>query len=144
MNIRNLIRTYTINSYKIDGEYAKFAKKLGLNESDLCLFYALYPDYELSQRQICNEWQIPKSTLNTALKKFQKLGYLELVAMPNNKKELFVKLTRLGKDYAKPYITTIYEAEEMAMSRVLEKFDSKFIEATNLFAQEIAVEFNKK
>lgn len=141
MDIRKLIRNYTIASYKIDGVYAKFSKRLGFNESDLCLFYALYPDNKLSQKQICNEWQIPKTTLNTALKKYQKIDYLEFISMPNNHKELLVCLSEKGRTNIKYYIETLYKAEERAMRQVLELYDEKFIEATNIFANLIEKEF---
>ena len=143
MRINELIRKYTIAAFKVDGAYAKIASKLGLNESDITLFYALFPNYELSQKRICKEWQIPKSTLNTALKKYQKLGYLELVYLPNNKKEMNVKLTEEGVFYIKPYLTIIFNAEEKAMKEVLDNYKLDFVKACELYADSITEAFNK-
>lgn len=141
--LQTLIRKYTINAYKIDELYAKYAKRYGYNESDLCLFYALYPDFKLTQSEICKEWGLPKSTINTSLKKYEGLGYLTLTSLPNNKKELVVSLTKKGKDNIKDFIENLLKVEEKVMTQILAKYGETFFQGQAEFVSLICEELNK-
>ena len=143
MDVREMVRTYTKTAYKIDGIYYKFDKKMGINESDLCLFYALYPNYKLSQTKIAKEWQIPKTTLNTRLKKYEKIGILELNYLPNNKKELLVSLTTKGKEYLDPFFNKLFIAEDKALKKVYEEYGLMFVKAHELLAELLKKEISE-
>lgn len=132
--LTEMIRRYTINAYKIDALYAKYAKNRGYNESDLCLFYALYPNYKLSQRQICLEWGLPKSTLNTTLKRFEAQGYLCLSKKENNNKELIVELTDKGRDNVKDLIESLIMHEREVMQKMLNEYGEIFVDMQSVFA----------
>lgn len=141
---KSVAQKFTTVISKIDGIYSQYAKKYGMSESELCLLYALNSERELSQRQICDEWVIPKTTLNTITKRYEKEGYIEFHALPNNRKEMLIFLTETGKEYAKQSLAFIYSAETLAMSRVLEKFDDEFVRACECFADELRKAFEEQ
>ena len=60
---------------KIDGLYYFAAKKLGLKANSLALLYALDDGQPHSQKRICEEWLIPRTTINTVVKECVAKGF---------------------------------------------------------------------
>ena len=111
---------------RIDEIYSHFSKAMGMNESELCVLYSLDGEPSLSQRQICEQWLIPKTTLNTIIKKYEKVGYVQFETIPNNRNE------------------SVYRAEDRAMRETLKKYGDSFIEANECFANELKLAFEQK
>ena len=82
----------------IDGEYAALMHGLRVKESLFVLLYACLDEAPRSQKEICDEWRMPRSTLNTAVLEEIKAGNVALV--PCGHKEKLVTLTRKGRAYA--------------------------------------------
>ena len=87
--------------YKVDGFYREFAKNLDVKENLLWILYALNDDKEHSQKEICDNWDLPRSTVNTIMKELEADGYVKLLQIKGEKRELLVKLTDSGKEYSK-------------------------------------------
>ncbi len=51
-----------------DGAYYRWAVQSGVTPHTLDLLYALDDGLPHSQKQICEEWAIPKTTINTVVK----------------------------------------------------------------------------
>ena len=66
----------------------------------------------LSQMEICDEWHIPRTTLNTTVKEQEAKGHVELV--PRGNKQKLVKLTESGREYAERLLGSLFDAEECA------------------------------
>ena len=62
------VRRLIIAINKIDGSYYFYARKLGVKENTLALLYELDDGHPHSQKQISEDWQIPKTTINTIVK----------------------------------------------------------------------------
>ncbi|HJD22992.1 MAG TPA: MarR family transcriptional regulator, partial [Firmicutes bacterium] len=84
---------------KIDGSYYLCARKLGVKENTLALLYALGDGLPHSQKQISEDWLIPKTTINTIVKELADAGYLSLLATEDSR-EKTIRLTESGNDYA--------------------------------------------
>lgn len=134
-NLRELTRRYFLASSRIDEIYFNCLKKVGIKQSELCLMYALDSGESLSQKQICSEWMMPKTTLNTIICQFQNLGYLTLEGIPGKRREMNIRLTETGKAYAKELLSFVYTAENEAMRQVLQRYDTKFIEAHEYYSE---------
>ena len=63
----------------IDGEYAALMHGLRVKESLFVLLYACLDEAPRSQKEICDEWRMPRSTLNTAVLEEIKAGNVALV-----------------------------------------------------------------
>ena len=97
--------------YQIDAIYDEFAKKYKVKANILWILYSLNDGNEHTQKEISENWQIPKTTLNTLIKELEKDKYIELIPIEGEKRELNIKLTLSGKKYADEILNNIYEIE---------------------------------
>ena len=94
--------------------YEEWSKDQGLSSNGV---FALYSFYEsngrCTQKMISEKWNIPKQTVNTILKDFQKKGY--------------ICLTESGMEYTKDIIEKLHSKEIY----VIEKMGLENIESLN-------------
>ena len=125
--MREDARRLTTALFKIDEVYFANAQKNATKESELCLMYALDDGGPHSQRQIAEEWLIPKTTLNTIVKQWEREGLLTLSSMPGKRREMRVSLTEAGRACAK---------------RSLARDSDEFVEAVEFFGQALKDAFD--
>lgn len=128
---------------KIDGAYYFFARKLGIKENTLALLCALDDGKAHSQKQIGEEWQIPKTTINTVVKELIDDGYITLQPEEHTREKTLC-LTDKGRAYTKKILTSVYEAEQEALEKTLREFSPEFIDAFDCFAARLCEEFQKR
>lgn len=112
-NARNDIRRLMIAIDQIDQLYYRAVRQLGIKSNTFVLLYALADGRSYSQKQISEEWSVPRTTLNTIVQECKELGYLEL--LPTGRKEKDIRLTESGKRWADSIIGPIFAAEERAL-----------------------------
>lgn len=137
------IRRLFISINKIDGNYYYCARKLGVKENTLALLYALDDDKPHSQKQICEDWLIPKTTINTIVKELVTAGYITLLP-EGQTREKAILLTDEGKTYTRGLLKAIYTAEQEALKKTLQEFAPEFIDAFDCFAAHLCAEFHKQ
>ncbi|MBS5145185.1 MAG: MarR family transcriptional regulator [Butyricicoccus pullicaecorum] len=130
-NTRTEIRRLMIALNKIDGIYYLIAKKSGTKENMLSLLYALSDGKSHSQKQICEEWLIPRTTINTVVKECINSGYVTLTS--TGKKEKNIELTDAGKTFTQKLLAELFEMEDAAIQQTIEKYASDFISAIEYF-----------
>lgn len=143
---RNDIRRFVIAANSYDGAYQMVCKKMGIKSNMLWLLYAM-DDGELhTQKQICEDWLIPKTTVNTLIKECESVGHVTLHSIPS-KRELQICLTESGKAYARKALNVIYKAEENALQLTLQEYDPSFmltfVLALESFVENIKIAFEK-
>ena len=135
---REAIRRIMISINKIDELYERVQRKAGTKGNTVWVLYALDDGKPHSQKQIYEEWLIPKTTLNTIVKELESDGYVRLEIIPGQRREMNIYLTETGKKYARQVLDSFYQAEEEAfrqienariLSNELEKFCQKLGEA---------------
>ena len=104
--------------YRIDGFYREFAKRLDVKENLLWILYALNDGNMHSQKEICDNWDLPRSTVNTIMKELELDGYIELIQIKGEKRELQVKLTEAGKNYSSILLKDLYEIERKTYEKI--------------------------
>lgn len=77
--------------------YGKLAQRYGLNYNSLMLLYALDEGYH-TQKELCEQLQLSKSTVHSILFDFIKKGYMYLDEGAN-RKEKTIMLTEAGYTY---------------------------------------------
>ena len=98
--------------YRIDAVYEDFAKHSGVTSPALLwILYALNDGGEHTQREICADWDLPKSTVNTAVAELKKNGYVCLVPIRGKRREMNIVLTESGRVYASSLLAAIYKKE---------------------------------
>jgi DNA-binding MarR family transcriptional regulator len=105
--------------YHVDAVYEEFAKSSGVTSPTLLwILYALNDGGEHTQREICANWDLPKSTVNTVMSELRQNGYVELVPIKGKCREMTIVLTESGKAYAESILAGIYEKEAKAFEKL--------------------------
>lgn len=112
---RQIMRALATAMNRIDQMYCDDVTRIGVKASELWLLYALDDGAPHSQKQICQEWGLPKTTLNTTLKQAEAKGYLTLVPIAGKRRERQICLTAAGQAYARQVLRPIYGAEDAAL-----------------------------
>ncbi|MFN0223768.1 MULTISPECIES: MarR family winged helix-turn-helix transcriptional regulator [Paenibacillus] len=135
---RNEIRRLMIAVNRIDELYYRALRMLKVKDNTFVLFYAISDGKSHSQKQVCEEWLIPRTTLNTVVNECVNKGYIQLVSQGNKEKEIV--LTDSGKAFAASILTPIFEAEEKAMEPLLGK---GLVEQLECFTERLDSEFQQ-
>ena len=132
-DLRRDIRRIAISMNAMEGAYEQAFKAAGAKGNLLWLLYAIDDGEMHSQKQICEEWLFPKTTINTIAKECQALGYITLRAIPGRKRELQISLTEKGESFAREMLRGVYEAEERALVKTMEHCAPSFISDLEMF-----------
>lgn len=99
---------------------------MGIKENTLLLLDILSDKKQYSQKQICDDWHIPRTTLNTIIKECVKSGHIVLLAQSNSKEKL-IFLTESGQIFADKVTCTMKEAIQRSMEKVQKEYSTDFI-----------------
>lgn len=111
MNSRTFFYDLGRALYRIDSCYDEFAKKSNISPALLWVLYALNDGKPHTQIEISNDWELPKTTVNTVIKEIQKDGYVDLVPIKGKRREMSIVLTENGKEFADNVLSDIYTIE---------------------------------
>ncbi|MFR3225900.1 MAG: MarR family transcriptional regulator [Subdoligranulum variabile] len=135
---REKIRRLMIAVEQLDQAYYKVLRTLGIKENAFVLFYAIADGKPYSQKRLCDEWAVPRTTLNTIVQEYVEKGYIRLASTGHKEKEIV--LTDAGKAFADEILTPIFAAEERAIAPFL---NTMFVEQTEELANRIQSEFHQ-
>lgn len=127
----------------INGAYDNIFKSIGLKVNMMWLLYVLDDGEFHSQKQICEDWLFPKTTINTLIKECEAAGYITLQTIPGHKRELQICLTDAGKSYARKVLRSVYEAEEEAFEETLKMCSGSFVSDLIIFSNNMRTAFEK-
>ena len=135
MNSRSFFYDFGRALYHVDSFYDEFAKQSNVSYALLWVLYALNDGNSHTQIEISNDWELPKTTVNTVIKEIQKNGYVDLIPIKGKRREMSIVLTENGKKYADSVLADLYKKEaevykalssdEYAIVAVLEKIAKK-------------------
>lgn len=135
MNSRSFFYDFGRALYHVDSFYDEFAKQSNVSSALLWVLYALNDGNSHTQIEISNDWELPKTTVNTVIKEIQKNGYVDLIPIKGKRREMSIVLTESGKKYADRVLVDLYKkeaevykalsSEEYAIVAVLEKIAKK-------------------
>ncbi len=125
--VRKQIAQLMIALNRINCCYAVCAQTSDLKENELMILYALADGVPYSQKQISDEWGIPRTTVNTIIKDWEKKGLVFLSSIPGKRREMNILLTKDGQELADLVLNKVFEMENTAMSETVEEFSPEFI-----------------
>ena len=143
-NIRETIRQFMMAISKLEKTYEARSSKFGSQSSEFWLLYTLNDGQPYSQKQLCDVWGFPKTTINSVIKKCEISGYLTLLPIPGKRREMEIRLTEKGKAYAKQLLDYFYQAENRAMEETLERYPAEFIDAIRYYNKCLEAEFDRE
>lgn len=136
MNSRSFFYDFGRALYHVDSFYDEFAKQSNVSSALLWVLYALNDGNPHTQIEISNDWELPKTTVNTVIKEIQKEGYVELIPIKGKRREMSIVLTESGKRYADNILSELYKKEnkvyKMLSSKECEIIDALEKIASNL------------
>lgn len=99
--------------------YEEWAKSHGLSSNGLLVIYSFYDNNEIcTQKSISQKWYIPKQTVNTILKDFIDKGFVEIFAIPEDKRNKAIRLTPKGKLFADKIMEELRKKELYTMKKI--------------------------
>ena len=126
---------------RFDRAYMKNPGYTTANGYQLIILYALEDGIPRTQKDISEECMIPRTTVNSIVKKYEKEGYIELKHVAGTRREMEICLTESGKQYAKTILAVVHKAEHKAFSETLKEFSPDFIEAYERLAENMEKAF---
>lgn len=111
METYEFMRVLGERSNRVDRLYYKWAKAHGFSYNVLAVLYVAYKDSNSSQKVVCEEWSLPKQTVNTVCKDLCSRGYLTLEKSESDGRETRLVLTEAGKKLAEPVVTELIHIE---------------------------------
>ncbi len=116
--------------------YRTWAKRHGMSYNTMMTLYALGQSRKCTQKQIADEWLIPKQTVNTIIKELERLGYIRFEPLPGSKQKV-VCLTESGRAYADSCLHELYEVEARALRSLGQPLTDIFIECNLAFVERL-------
>ncbi|WP_434311005.1 MarR family winged helix-turn-helix transcriptional regulator [Hominifimenecus sp. rT4P-3] len=111
-----------------DDLYRSAAKSLGLSDCAFWILYALREDKgELTQSALCESTYLPKQTINSALKKLEQDGCIELKEMRDRRSKK-VCLTPKGIQLAEKTVDRVIAAEQDAFAGLAAEEIERFLQ----------------
>lgn len=101
---------------RLDEVYYSVHRQSAMKDSLFVLMYALADGIPRSQKQICEEWHIPRSTLNTVVLEQINEGNIETAATGH--KEKLLSLTPKGREFVQSKLGALFDAERDASASV--------------------------
>lgn len=109
---------------EITSLYKNWSKKHGLTYNYVLMLYCfLEHKGNCTQKIICEHLDLPKTTVNSILKDYEKQGYVILSTPPTNKRTKLIQLTPTGELYVNNIVSQINEldhsvARKMGLKRM--------------------------
>ncbi|OOH88616.1 MarR family transcriptional regulator [Pasteurellaceae bacterium 15-036681] len=91
---------------EIDNLVESWIEQIGLTHNHFAVLYTLAnsENGQCTQKQICEEWYLPKQTVFNICKEYREKGWIEFFESPTDKREKIMRLTDLGKIQAEPVL----------------------------------------
>lgn len=107
--------------------YREAAKRIGRSECSLWILYLLRTGYTAPvQREICAHLHEPKQSVNSALKKLEADGYIELIP-GDDRRSKQILLTQKGEALCEQTVDRIVWAEKKAFESLSDREQETFL-----------------
>ena len=132
---QQLLEYYNL-SRETDILYRKVADQSGISVAMFWVLYAVcvYQD-NCTQSDICTGWMLNKQTVNSALKKLARDGYITLETMESDRRSKWIRLTPQGKKYIETYIRPVLEIEKRSFSAMSDEERTMLLSGSRRFFQ---------
>lgn len=121
---------YSLNkmSKKSVALYHKAALSIGVSDSALGILYALLDaESPCSQFDLCNDWFIPKQTINSSVAALLKKKLITLSPVAGAKNKKSISLTYSGREFAENTVGKLRDAELRTLMELTPKERTLYI-----------------
>lgn len=124
---QRLLRQLFIAINRVDGAYYLMARAMGLNENKLAVLYALSDGEAHTQKQVGEQWLIPKTTVHSVVQALERDGLAEVVR-EGRTREKILRLTPEGERYTQALLGQLLAAEHRAIAAGIAEYGAGFVE----------------
>ena len=120
---------------EMDDIYHNYAKHCGLSDSAFWVLYSSWQNDKVSsQRELCAAWFYSPQTINSALKKLEKQGYVSLEPSPKKGMNKQISFTPAGKALIEKIIPPVIQAELNVFADLGENGRKELLSLTQKYA----------
>jgi len=113
--VQSQLTQYNSFFKEIDEVYHSIARHYGISDCALWILYIVREtEDDHTQNKLCELLSLSKQTVNSALKKLEKEGYIKLEHHPGNQKNKLIQLTEQGSLFAGEMIDKLVKMEQTA------------------------------
>lgn len=132
----------------LDAIFESYAKTQTVLLSELLILYSFYTKDELTQKDICDEWALPKQTVHTICKNLIAQDFVQMQDNPNDKRAKLLSLTQSGEQYAQNIIAPLINVENntarlFGVER-LEHLIQEFLALESIFKEQMYKQMNEQ
>lgn len=141
---RQYILAYNQLLKECDNIYHEAAAKAGLSDCAFWILHALWEaDHPLTQSEIGDNASLPRQTVNSALKKMEKDGYLVLEKI-SGKMGKSIHLTESGEQFTMMHIAPIAAAEERVCAQFTQQEQEIFLSTFRTLVDRLKTEMTEE
>ncbi len=134
------LKTFNSLFYQQNNIYAKLVKKTGLSDSYYQILYLIRNDICLPYANKIVDFTFgPKQTINSAIKKMEKEGLVELIKQEKSKNKKIV-LTKKGEEYCEKTIDKIVELELKSFENISDEECEEYFKVMKKFNEKLEKE----
>ncbi len=111
----SLLREIDQAIIKLRGVYSLWARDQGISYNEMLVFYAIREHGFCTQKQICDNYLIPRQTMNNIMARFHNAGVLEISRELSRGREKAFVLTEKGRSYAACLMQSLERVEAQAV-----------------------------
>ena len=143
INNRQYILAYNQLLKECDSIYHDAAVRAGLSDCAFWILYSLYgADHTITQSEIGDNASMPRQTVNSALKKLEKDGYLTLEKI-DGKMGKSICLTEAGMAFVQTHIAPVSAAEDRAVARFTDGEKEAFLSTFRTLVDRLRAEIEE-
>ena len=117
-DIQELLRQINSAVIRYRGVYSAWARKHGIGYSELLVLYTIRDNGFCTQKQICQNYLLPKQTINHTIGKMLTCGLLRESAEEKPGREKRFVFTEAGLAWASPLLASLGRMEDEAVGAV--------------------------
>lgn len=142
METYEFMKTMCERANRVDQVYATWAKQHGVNYNILAVLYTAYKNDKCSQKFICQEWCLPKQTVNTTCRTLIADGIIIQIPSLGDKREICISLTEKGRQFAEPIVTELLGIESRVLARMGQDDVRQFVDLYHTYVALIESELD--
>lgn len=125
---------------RVGGLYQKWAQKHEAHYCTVQIFFAVRSKGSVTQKQICESYEMSKQTVNNVIRQLKKNDYIDLVESEADKREKKIVLTQSGEIYSRQLLEPLFELDKKVVERVGLNLIVRLAEDMNTYGDALELE----
>lgn len=100
---------------KFRGAYSEWSSKHGISYNEMLVLYTIRENSYCTQKQICENYLLPKQTIHNVIARMRKAGYLICDESHSSGREKAFALSKEGSAYAACFMESLDSMEAKAL-----------------------------